>query len=459
MKKSTISLAVAATVATSAAVYAGQYVNPGKTGQALLFPFYNADNGNSTGIHITNTTDAVKAVKVRFLEYKNSDAVLDFNLYMSPKDLFAFAVIPDANGDGAAIITGDASCTVPALGTSNGDFPGTATENADGSTTRTQPFSNYQFTGDADSSIERSLTGHVEVIEMGVVSDETYAAAATHDSTGVPADCAALDTAWASGTWSGNASFGVSAPTGGLAGVAYHINVESAASFGFEPTAIDGFSSSAQHTNPSSASPTISSGTSVATVQTAGGAWTDYTLGSGAEATSALLQTSSLSNDVLVLPIVGGMTDWVVTFPTKRAHVDVATAADVVPPFTDNWDGSSEESSACEPVSIGRWDRETSAAAAVETSICNGTSVIAMGAAGAGSALSASAGLAVLEYPYSEGWAKISFNNAGQSMALGSGATRQGLPAIGFAAYKVVNGAMSYGQAAVHKTEISSSGI
>ena len=31
MKKSTISLAVAATVATSAAVHAGQYVNPGKT--------------------------------------------------------------------------------------------------------------------------------------------------------------------------------------------------------------------------------------------------------------------------------------------------------------------------------------------------------------------------------------------------------------------------------------------
>ena len=457
MKKSTISLAVAATVATSAAVHAGQYVNPGKTGQVLLFPFYNADNGNSTGIHITNTTDSVKAVKVRFLEYKNSDAVLDFNLYMSPKDVFAFAVIPDANGDGAAIITGDASCTVPALGTSNGDFPGTATENADGSTTRTQPFSNYQYTGDADSSVERSLTGHVEVIEMGVVSDETYAAAATHDSTGVPADCAALDTAWASGTWSGNASFGVSAPTGGLSGVAYHINVESAASFGFEPTAIDGFSTSAQHTNPSSASPTISSGTSVATVQTAGGAWVDYTLGSGAEATSALLQTNSLSNDVLVLPIVGGMTDWVVTFPTKRAHVDVATAADVVPPFTDNWDGSSEESSACEPVSIGRWDRETSAADGVETSICNATSVISMGAAGAGSALSASAGQTLLGYPYAEGWAKISFDS--QSMTLGSGATRQGLPAIGFAAYKVVNGAMSYGQATEHKTSITSSGI
>ena len=459
MKKSTISLAVAATVATSAAVHAGQYVNPGKTGQALLFPFYNADNGNSTGIHITNTTDAVKAVRVRFLEYKNSDAVLDFNLYMSPKDIFAFAVIPDANGDGAAIITGDASCTVPVLGTAGGDFPGTATENADGSTTRIQPFVNRGYTGDADSSIKRSLTGHVEVIEMGVVSDETYAAAATHDATGVPADCAALDTAWTSGPWFADASAGISAPTGGLSGVAYHINVESAASFGFEATAIDGFSLSAQHTLPGTEIPSISSGTSVATVQTAGGAWIDYTLGSGAEAASALLQTASLSNDVLVLPVVGGMTDWVVTFPTKRAHVDVATASDVVPPFTDNWDSSLEESSACEPVSIGRWDRETSAAAAVETSICNGTSVIAMGAAGAGSALSASAGLTVLEYPYSEGWAKISFDNVSQSMTLGGGATRQGLPAIGFAAYKVVNGAMSYGSAAEHKTEISSSGV
>ena len=81
-------------MAASAAVHAGQHVNPSNTGQVLLFPFYNADNGNSTGIHITNTTDSVKAVKVRFLEYKNSDAVLDFNLYMSPKDVFALAVIP-----------------------------------------------------------------------------------------------------------------------------------------------------------------------------------------------------------------------------------------------------------------------------------------------------------------------------------------------------------------------------
>jgi hypothetical protein len=44
-----------------------------------------------------------------------------------------------------------------------------------------------------------------------------------------------------------------------------------------------------------------------------------------AQATSAILMTNSISNDVMVNPAIGGMTDWVITFPTKRAHVDNAT--------------------------------------------------------------------------------------------------------------------------------------
>jgi hypothetical protein len=50
MKKNVISLAVAATVASSAAI-AGMHVSPDKTGQVLLFPMYNADNGNATNFH------------------------------------------------------------------------------------------------------------------------------------------------------------------------------------------------------------------------------------------------------------------------------------------------------------------------------------------------------------------------------------------------------------------------
>jgi hypothetical protein len=484
MNKNLISLAVAASVAASAAVQAGQYVSPEKTGEVLLFPFYNADNGNATNMHIVNTTSVVKAVKIRFLEYKNSDEVLDFNLYMSPKDHFAFGVIADPNGDGAAIITADNSCTVPALGSPNGAFPGTTTENDDGSITRIQPFVNYQYANDKDidSSIQRTLTGHVEVIEMGVVSNagdaksgKAYAAYATHGPTGVPASCAGLDKAWASGGWATDASEGISAPTGGLYGLAYHINVEAAAAFGFEPTAIDDWALLAEHTNPGSLDPSITDGTTVATLHN-GGVWTDYTLPSGVQATSALLTSYSLSNDVMINAAIGGMTDWVVTFPTKRAHVDVALKANVVPPFTDNWVGntkgtSPKEKPACEPVKIGQWDREEAFTAAengfspqpdaVVTSICNETAIIAMGATGTESALSVETGLTNLGFPYSEGWQTFTFDDAGHITQISPAFMEKGLPAIGFGAYKVNNGAMSYGNAAEHKTEnvVSSSAV
>ena len=479
MNKNLISLAVAASVAGSAAVHAGQYVNPEKTGEVLLFPFYNADNGNATNMHIVNTTSKVKAVKIRFLEYKNSDEVLDFNLYLSPKDHFAFGVIKNPNGDGAAVITADNSCTVPALGSANGEFPGTTTENADGSITRVQPFVNYQYANDKDidSSIQRTLTGHVEVIEMGEVanagdakSGKTYATYATHGPTGVPASCAGLDKAWASGGWAADPSEGISAPTGGLYGLAYHINVEAAAAFGFEPTAIDQWSALTVHTNPGSLLPSIASnGVPKATIHTgaAGNQYSELTFNSGIEATSGILMTQSLSNDVMVNAAIGGQTDWVVTFPTKRAHVDKALKASVVPPFTDNWVGntkgtSPKEDPACEPVTIGQWDREEAFTAAengfspspaeITTTICNETAVIAMGT-GAASALSVETGLTNLGFPYAEGWQKFTFEAAGQVLAPAGANALKGLPAVGFGAYKVNNGAMSYGNAAEHKTD------
>jgi hypothetical protein len=320
MKKNIISLAVAATVLGAAAAQAGQYVNPDKTGQVLLFPFYNADNGNATNMHIVNTTSVVKAVKIRFVEYKNSDEVLDFNLYLSPKDHFAFGVIKDPNGTGAAVITADNSCTVPQLGSPNGAFSGTITENADGSKTRVQPFVNYQYAKDVDATIERTLTGHVEVIEMGVVENvgttktAQHKTFATHGATGVPVSCAGLDASWASGAWAANPSEEIDAPTGGMYGVSYHINVESAAAYGFEPTAIEQWAVGANHTNPGKLFPSIAVGgvPDAALKHGLGGdQHIERTFNSGVEATTAILQTTSVSNDVMVNPAIGGMTDWV----------------------------------------------------------------------------------------------------------------------------------------------------
>ena len=172
MKKNLMSLAVAASVAgVTATSQAAMYLNPENTGQVLLFPFYNAEQGNQTSIHIVNTTGKGKAVKVRFMEYVNSQEVLDFNLYLSEYDHFSMSIFQDPNGTGGAIVTRDNSCTVPALGSANGDYSGSTTTNADGSITRIQPFVPWQYdvTGEAFDSITRTLVGHVEVIEMGVL--------------------------------------------------------------------------------------------------------------------------------------------------------------------------------------------------------------------------------------------------------------------------------------------------
>jgi hypothetical protein len=468
MKKNLISLAVAASVVGAASVQAAQYINPDKTGQVLLVPFYNADNGNATNVHIVNTTTDVKAVKIRFVEYKNSDEVLDFNLYLSRHDHFAFGVIKDPNGDGAAVITSDNSCTVPALGSANGAFPGSATTNADGSVTRIQPFVNYQYSGDADNTIGRTMTGHIEIIEMGVVSLAAAKTAATHGATGVPANCAYLDTRWAANAW---ISTDVTAPTGGLYGLAYHINVEDAAAFGFEPTAIEDWAVLSNHSDPGSLAPSLASGVSTAVIKhgLGGDQHVATTWPSAQQAVSALMTTASISNDVMVNPGLGGETDWVVTFPTKRLHVDSGiplTAA--IAPFTDLWVGKTSagtEKPACEELTISQWDREEAftrtttgfspSPAEVTTEICNEVAVIAMADT---SALSVDTGLTKLDFPYSEGWQRFGFAQ-GSSSSGNLNVSLTGLPAIGFAAYKVNNGAMSYGNAAEHKTAVVVSGI
>lgn len=497
MKKNLISLAVAASVLGGAAAQAGQYLNPEGTGQVLMFPFYNADNGNATNMHIVNTTAEAKALKVRFVEYKNSDEVLDFNLYLSPNDHFAFGVIKNPNGTGGAVITADNSCTVPALGSANAPFDGTVTTNATGSTTRVQPFVNYQYANslDVDSTIERSLMGHVEVIEMGVLNNvddgvapltalelkTQYASFAKHGATGVPANCAALAASWvgAPADTDAFAVGGVTAPTGGIYGLAYHINVESAAAFGFEPAAIDQWNTLASHSDPGSLAPSLANGSTAVTVHSPllVPQYSSQVAASSAQATSANIMTSEIMNDVMVNPAIGGMTDWVISFPTKRLHVD-GPATDLVAPFTDNWLGSTlvgtvkKEKPACEPVSIVQYNREeltTTAGLGFSpkpsssvTSICNEVAVVAMGPAGTASALNVTTGLTNLGASYTEGWQRIRFTNT-NSRAGGGNKTQKmqigasyltGLPVIGFGAYKVSNGAMSYGNASEHKTSV-----
>jgi hypothetical protein len=83
MKKKMLPFAVSAAAAVSMSASAQMYVDNGGLGEVLIFPFYSAENGNSTNINLVNTMSHGKAVKIRFIEGENSQEVLDFNLYCS----------------------------------------------------------------------------------------------------------------------------------------------------------------------------------------------------------------------------------------------------------------------------------------------------------------------------------------------------------------------------------------
>lgn len=92
----------------------GFSVTDGGTGHNLIVPYFTVQDGNMTVIHLTNT-DTVngKAVKVRFRGAQNSDDLLDFQVLMSPGDVWTAAVTQAADG-AAQLSTADKTCTLPA---------------------------------------------------------------------------------------------------------------------------------------------------------------------------------------------------------------------------------------------------------------------------------------------------------------------------------------------------------
>lgn len=133
MKKNVLALSIAAMIGglglagiASAAVVPGAApltatdattlrISDAGVGHNLLVPYFNAQNNNMSVFHVVNT-DTVngKAVKVRFRSASNSDDILDFQLFLSPGDVWTAAVTQGSDGV-AQITTADNSCTVPAL--------------------------------------------------------------------------------------------------------------------------------------------------------------------------------------------------------------------------------------------------------------------------------------------------------------------------------------------------------
>jgi hypothetical protein len=184
-------------------------------GDVHIIPYYTVREGYDTLVHIVNTSDRwTAAVKVRIQEADNSRESRDFNLFLSPRDVWVAAITKDTDGVGI-IKPFDNSCIVPML---RNDSVNQITEEG-------VRFVNWDYgvagsDDSGDESIERTEDGHVTFFVMGVddgdgaydangiwrADENSIAWYAEHDSDGMPNSCAAIQnlyTGSASGTYNG----------------------------------------------------------------------------------------------------------------------------------------------------------------------------------------------------------------------------------------------------------------
>ena len=326
--------------------------NPDNTGMVLIYPYYTVQSagGNlyNTYISVTNTTTRAKVVKVRFREGKTSAEVLDFNVYLSPNDMWVGGVRPDGTGvnDPARLMpAGDLSCTDPPIPSGG------------------ETFKNFAMTG-ADAlpgaTLDRTREGYVEIFEMANLTG-TAAANVTHPLTvGAAPACpnsimSYIDPSVTPAGLVGN----LEAPNGGLYGNATLINVSNGSDFGYTADALDQYQVAQYYATVGSVLPQLgaSAAPPSSLVLANGTAYSqDFTaspsLGTaGARAVASVFMHSSVMNDYILDTATGSNTDWVMTFPIKREFVNATTAG---APFT----AVMTSTGACEPALFNIFNRD-----------------------------------------------------------------------------------------------------
>jgi hypothetical protein len=193
MKK--LALAVGSILSGLAVLPSAEAVNVAQDGlgQTILFPFYTVRNGWNTLINITNTSANTVVMKVRFHEARNSRDVFDFDVALSPYDVWNGTVSAGAGGV-PMFTTLDKSCTVPAIPATGQLFQGGGANAL------------LALAGDGGpQTTDRMSEGYINVIMMGIITPGnavagtlagTIAAAVRHTA-GTPANCTILQNAFA----------------------------------------------------------------------------------------------------------------------------------------------------------------------------------------------------------------------------------------------------------------------
>ncbi len=353
-------------------------LNEGGTGHNLVVPYFTAQNGNMTVLHLVNTdTLNGKAVKVRFRGAANSDDLMDFQVFLSPQDVWTAAVTQGSNGI-LQLVSSDNTCTLPKLNsaplaTDEGKQAGKAGF-FNGTTARLNPKLS------ADALAAGSREGYVEIFNMadipsaivrGATAESALYKTIKHNAGVAACDSSVLNAAVLTTNHTAEntaATAGLATPTTGLLGDWYIMNVPQTTTFSGAATALTAVTAGGvagrgnfvlfpQRSNPVDATTannvtadplfrTLNVGTGKlgTTGVASGGDFTNPVIAAGeydlpdmstpyltavsntapaaqAEALSRQLATRNVLNQYANDAVVSGKTDWVFSMPTRRYSV------------------------------------------------------------------------------------------------------------------------------------------
>lgn len=303
------------------------------SGSAVVVPYYTVNAGWETLLNVTNTTGNSLVIKVRLHEARNSRDVLDFNVALSPYDVWTARIseeVTTLNGVTAPrpfLTTPDRSCTIPISVRDNG---ASANEIAYSGIFADNTASNFQ--------IDRMSEGYVEILVMGeaeelTVNSTQYFAkhtAAASPLAGDPRNCATVQTHFDTNqTWDnvgnipanghgnpiarGGINYGPIVSEAPLKVNATLVNYAKGLAGGVESLHIArygyGDNLVTAQVYPWFLEPTLAS---------LGGLWNM----DGLEDVERGISAQRVMNEWTDNPNTGAAAEWVVTFPTKRFYAD-----------------------------------------------------------------------------------------------------------------------------------------
>jgi hypothetical protein len=155
-------------------------------GHILYVPYFSTQEGNVTAVNVVNT-DTVngKVLKVRFRGASNSDDVYDFQVFLSPGDVWTAGISQGSDGR-SRLDTADKSCTLPA--SVNGAFIASRTPSAGGNAETREGYIEILtmadiVRGDADTD-QRALYTATKHVKGVAPCTSSVLTALTHENAG-----------------------------------------------------------------------------------------------------------------------------------------------------------------------------------------------------------------------------------------------------------------------------------